>query len=68
MLITSIFSFFHCFEKTSFSDVSKGVIVWEWVKGVLGKELKIIEIRVHFPEMCHGKNLPSICLINLNMT
>ena len=26
-----------CFEKAFFSDVSKGVIVWEWVKALKKK-------------------------------
>ena len=32
MLVTSNFLFFpQCFERVSFPDTSKGVIVWEWV-------------------------------------
>ena len=29
---TSNFSFSQCFQKACFPGVSKGVIVWEWVK------------------------------------
>ena len=28
-----------CFQKACFPGASKGVIVWEWVKGLLGKGL-----------------------------
>ena len=28
-----------CFEKASFPDTSKGVIVWEWVKHQTDKEI-----------------------------
>ena len=30
---TSNFSFSQCFQKASIPDASKGVIVWEWIKG-----------------------------------
>ena len=32
MLVTSNFSFSHCFQKACFPGASKGVIVWERVK------------------------------------
>ena len=32
LLIMSIFSFSQCFQKVCFPGVSKGIIVWEWVK------------------------------------
>ena len=33
------FLLFSCFEKASFPDTSKGVIVWEWIKTVLHSPL-----------------------------
>ena len=34
------FLLFPHFKKTSFPDASKGVIVWEWVKNIVGKKEK----------------------------
>ena len=31
-----------CFEKASFPDKSKGVIVWEWVKKLTGVKIAFI--------------------------
>ena len=35
LLVTGNFSFSQCFQKACFPGASKGVIVWEWVKGWL---------------------------------
>ena len=39
---TSIFSFFpQCFQKASFPDPSKGVIMWQWLNNEYMSHLKI---------------------------
>ena len=40
--VMSSFSFSpQCFQKACFSEASKGVIAWEWVKFVTGEQTKV---------------------------
>ena len=43
----SNFSFSQCFQKAGFPGVSKGVIVWEWVKPSADNKLNLAEIILH---------------------
>ena len=75
------FLLFSCFEKASFPDTSKGVIVWEWIETVLHSPLSnqftLLPANFYAPtskDLGHNyftvvrlSVCPSVCLHKLNL-